>query len=179
MDSIYACTLSIILCHSTKLYLYPLNYLFIYLFTHYFQFPASNYWYMNMPLVVEKTAKKHLDLERTIRNRVSAGFQKRSKHLKQTDEEIQVGSCTKQYLVPSKLAEIVPCKKGLRSKTLFFRNGETFKSGRTNHPWASYRRITKENGNNNITKLTFGVLALHQSKLQKYGCQCIVSLRVR
>ena len=56
---------------------------------------SSNYislsviWYMNMPLVAKKkkTAKKHLDLERTIRNRLSTGSPKRSKHLKQTDEE--------------------------------------------------------------------------------------------
>ena len=43
---------------------------------------------MNMPLVAKKkTAKRHLDLERTIRSRLSTGSPKRSKHLKQTDEE--------------------------------------------------------------------------------------------
>ena len=46
-------------------------------------------WCMNMPLVAKKkkTAKNHLDLERTIRNRLSTGSPKRNKHLKQTDEE--------------------------------------------------------------------------------------------
>ena len=89
MDSIYACALSVISCHPTKFHLYPLIYLFTYLFIHYFQFPACNYWYMNMPLVAKKKKqqKNHLDLERTIRNRLSRESPKRSKHLKQTDEE--------------------------------------------------------------------------------------------
>ena len=43
---------------------------FIYLFTYYFQFPDSNYWYMNPPFAIKQTKeKRNKNLERTMTNR--------------------------------------------------------------------------------------------------------------
>ena len=51
---------------------------------------------MNMPLAAKKkTAKDHLDLERTIRNRLITGSPKRNKHLKQTRVEQTDEECWK------------------------------------------------------------------------------------
>ena len=81
IDEIYACVLTIISCLPIEFYLFP----FIpRQFIYYFQFPTSNYWYMNTPFVVDSQRKTPLKEQYA----TECGSQKCSKHLKQKHQEL-------------------------------------------------------------------------------------------